>query len=229
MVSVTLHHEGVEVQPLVPVKLSFPTLGAPRPACEDFRLFGFNVGTGLWEDEGGGEVRNDRFYAEVSHFSYWNCDAPAAGDGCIDVSLTRDGAPLENTEVGVWLSNGTAASPTTDSLGAFRIPAPVGAVVTLGIILDSAGRTAPATADAVWSVGPITVPEAAEGCADAGTFAPTGVDQDGDGQAIAPWGEDCNDLDAADTDPCPGYVDRAFSGGTGGAGGAGAAVDTCGP
>ena len=221
MVSVTLSHDGVEVQPVRPVELSFPTIGADAPACEEFRLYGFDEGSGVWVEEAGGEVVGDRFVASVEHFSYWNCDAPASGDGCIDVTLMRDAAPVAHQEVGVWVSNGTAASPTTDTLGAIRIPAPVGAAVTLGIVLDAEGRTSADEADAIWSVGPLTVPEAAAGCADAGTVAVTGVDQDGDGEAVQPWGSDCYDEDATVTEPCPGQ--SAYAGGSGWMGGTGAA------
>lgn len=160
MVSVALSQGGLEVQPVLPVELSFPVIAALAPACEEFRLFGFDEATGVWTDEGGGEVMDGRFVASVEHFSYWNCDAPASGDGCIDVTLEWDGSPVDRQEVGVWLSNGTAASPTTDALGTFRIPAPEGAVVTLGIVIDAEGRTEAENADAIWSVGPLTVPEA---------------------------------------------------------------------
>lgn len=209
MVSVALSHQGVEVQPVLPVELSFPIIGVSAPACEEFRLYGFDEGSGVWVEEGGGEVVGDRFVADVEHFSYWNCDAPAAGDGCIDVTLKRDGSPVVHERVGVWVSNGTAATPTTDALGAFRIPAPVGAVVTLGVVLDAEGRVDADHADAIWSVGPLTVPNAEDGCADAGTVEVTGVDQDGDGQPVQPWGWECYDQDPTVTEPCPGGSESA--------------------
>lgn len=228
MVSVTLSHQGVEVQPVLPVELSFPTIGVSAPACEEFRLYGFDEGSGVWVEERGGEVVGDRFVASVEHFSYWNCDAPASGDGCIDVTLERDGSPVDRQEVGVWVSNGTAASPTTDALGSFRIPAPVGAIVTLGVVVDAEGRVSAEDADAIWSVGPLTVPDAETGCADAGTVAVTGVDQDGDGEAVQPWGWECYDEDPTVTEPCPGQTKQeaidsgwASTGGTGSTGGSG--------
>ena len=217
MVSVSLSHDGIEVQPIVPVELSFPTIGAGKPECEEFRLYGFDEGSGLWGDAGGGEILDDRFVADVKHFSYWNCDAPASGDGCIDVTLHRDGSPVDRQEVGVWLSNGTAASPTTDALGSFRVPAPVGATVTLGVVVDAEGRVDAENADAIWSIGPLLVPSAEEGCADAGAVEVTGVDQDGDGEAVQPWGSECDDTDATVTEPCPGS--SRFDSGAGGTGG----------
>lgn len=206
MASVSLSQRGVEVQPVLPVGLSFPTLGAPAPDCEEFRLYGFDEGSGVWVEEGGGAVVDDRFVGEVDHFSYWNCDAPAAGDGCIDITLLREGAPVALQRVGVWLSNWTAAMPTTDVLGSFRIPAPAGSVVSLGIVLDAEGQVSLEEADAIWSIGPITVPEAGEGCACPEAVEVTGADRDGDGAAVPPWGTDCEEGDPAATEGCDGYL-----------------------
>lgn len=224
MVDVHLSHDGLEVQPLWPVRLSFPTLGNETPCGEEFGLYGFDAAIGLWTAAPGGRIAGDRFVADVEHFSYWNCDAPTRGDGCIDVTLERDGDPVSRQEVGVWLSNGMAASPTTDGSGSLRIDAPVGAVVTVGVVVDTEGRTSAAEADAIWSLGPVTVPSAEDGCADLGTVEPNGTDLDGDGEAIEPWGDECYDGDPELSEPCPGA--NTSSGGTGGTGGGGGLTRT---
>lgn len=204
MVDVHLSQGGIDVQPTAAVDLSFPVIGNEAPCGHKFELYGFDMASGLWSAEEGGRVEGERFVATVTHFSYWNADAPIHGDGCIDATLLRDGVPLAHTEVGVWLSNGTAASPTTDSLGALRVQAPPRDLLTLGIVYDAYGQTGPETADAIWSVGPVTVPVAGEGCADGGTVEVTGVDMDGDGRSVQPWGNECYDHDDRHTEPCPG-------------------------
>lgn len=223
MVDVHLSHDGVEVQPIAPVVLSFATLANEAPCGEEFGLYGFDEATGLWSGETGGRVVDDRFVASVEHFSYWNCDAPTYGKGCIDVTLLRDGEPVPRQEVGVWLSNGTAASPTTDGFGAIRIAAPQGAIVTVGVVYDAEGLTDAEQADAIWSIGPLTVPATEAGCADGGSVEVNGTDLDGDGYAIEPWGNECYDDDPSLTEACPGantaYSGDSWGGGTGRGGG----------
>ena len=39
-------------------------------------LWSFNETTGYWEEEGTADIVGNNYVAEVSHFSWWNCDAP---------------------------------------------------------------------------------------------------------------------------------------------------------
>lgn len=222
MVDLRLSQGGLEVQPVSPVTLSFPTIGTTAPCGESFDLYRFDQGDAVWKLEGGGRLDGDRFVATIESFAYWNCDVPTSGDGCIDVTLHRDGEPFALREVGVYLSNGTAAMPTTDALGAIRVSVAEGAFVTVGVVFDAFGNARAEAADAIWSLGPIEVPEAADGCADLGVVEVTGVDVDDDGYGIAPWGWECFDDDPATTTDCEGHA-----AGTGGTDEDTGAVDDC--
>ena len=39
-------------------------------------LWSFNEDTGYWEEEGRAELQDGKYVGDVSHFSFWNCDAP---------------------------------------------------------------------------------------------------------------------------------------------------------
>lgn len=205
MVDVRVSQGGAPLQLVAPAELSFPVIGNAPPCDEPYGAFWFDEAEGAWVEDGSGRVTEDGlFTATVDHFSYWNCDARVRGDGCIfGTLLDRDGSPLANRLVGVWLSDGTATELWTDALGGFLVQATVGSTVTVGVVWDLEGVAAESEADAIWSFGQVDVQAGEAGCMDLGRSTPTGTDLDGDGEPIAPWGRDCDDHDASATAPCP--------------------------
>lgn len=200
MVEVRLSQAEAEVALAVPVSLSFPLLSEDDACAPAFGLYGFDSGLGAWVAEPGGVVTAGRFEATVEHFSYWNCDRPAYGDGCIQMELQREGEPFADRQVGVWVANGTAMTTWTDASGGIVVPAPSGQTTMVTAIYDSEGSTRLEDVEAVWASVPVDVPES--GCADLGTIEVTGADQDGDEQPVVPWGHDCDDLDPDRTARC---------------------------
>lgn len=105
-------------------ELTFP-LAATHPFAEGdtVGLFGFDEEIGMWVEEGQGTVASGMFVADVSHFSWWNCDQPLANKSCLSGQVVDDdGAPLPNFGLSVtgvdYLTN---LRTTTDADGAFCV------------------------------------------------------------------------------------------------------------
>jgi hypothetical protein len=81
-------------------------------------LWSINETTGIWQEEKSA-TKNGSFYeGDVSHFSFWNCDAPTYTIKFQMTLKTPAGAPLKNTQVRITRLNGRGSSyGYTDSLG----------------------------------------------------------------------------------------------------------------
>ena len=124
MAAVELTGDGGELLQMASGKnatLSFPipsSLQAAAPAT--IPLWYFDETIGLWKQQGSATKLGNTYVGDVSHFSYWNCDFPFADGVHFDATLIdANGAPLQNVEVEVTLSNGqyTGCHGMTDSLG----------------------------------------------------------------------------------------------------------------
>jgi hypothetical protein len=81
-------------------------------------LWSINETTGIWQEEKTA-TKNGSFYeGDVSHFSFWNFDAPAYTIKFQMTLKTQAGTPLKNTQVRIMRLNGKGSSyGYTDSLG----------------------------------------------------------------------------------------------------------------
>ena len=99
-------------------ELTFPILSSLQgnaPASID--LWHFDEATGRWKQEGTAVKTGNNYIAQVSHFSFWNCDAQFP---LIDLCMTivnSDNAPLNNVQVRIKRPNGSYGYGRTDSLG----------------------------------------------------------------------------------------------------------------
>lgn len=120
--------EKLQVAPGKKAGLSFPlpsTLAASAPATIPLWYFDENIG--LWKEEGTATKTGNTYEAQVTHFSFWNCDVPA---NFVQVNMTvkdHNGKPLPYAYVRISkVSNPESwASGYTDSSGfvAGAIPA----------------------------------------------------------------------------------------------------------
>lgn len=99
--------------------LSFPIPASLIAAAPDsIDLWHFDEATARWKQEGKAGKTGNMYMAKVSHFSFWNCDAPFP---LIDLCMSfKDdhGAPLNNVQVRIKrLVNGTYGYGRTDSTG----------------------------------------------------------------------------------------------------------------
>ncbi len=92
-------------------------------------LWSFDETTGLWKQEGTATKSSNVYLAEVSHFSWWNCDIPFSTRAFISATLVdQNNQPLKGAHVIIKNANGqhTGAHGYTDSSGYFTGGVPAG-------------------------------------------------------------------------------------------------------
>lgn len=117
-------------------ELTFPipaTLQANAPATID--LWNFDEATGRWKQEGTATKSGTNYIANVSHFSFWNCDAPfPLVEVCMTIVSAGENIPLNNVLVRVKRPNGSYAHGRTDSVGNLCGKMPKGEALVLEIM-----------------------------------------------------------------------------------------------
>ncbi|MEO1628590.1 MAG: hypothetical protein AAFV25_25815, partial [Bacteroidota bacterium] len=126
------------------------TLRFPVPAemagiaPAEIPLWHFDEDKGLWVEEGSASLDGDFYVGSVSHFSFWNCDAPFPVVQFCATLTTRNtsvaGDSLEGFKVHLVRPNGTARCGYTDSNGKVCGKVPKGEVLQLEL-RDECGNT----------------------------------------------------------------------------------------
>ncbi|RMA58635.1 hypothetical protein [Ulvibacter antarcticus] len=103
MISVELRDLGgneLNIDPNNPAELKFPLdANLMGVAPSTIPLWSFNEDKGYWIEDGTAQLQGNMYVGEVTHFSFWNCDAPfPVVDFCTTV-LDNNGNPLSNTVV----------------------------------------------------------------------------------------------------------------------------------
>jgi hypothetical protein len=100
-------------------ELTFPipsSLQASAPAKID--LWNFDEATGRWKQDGTATRSGSYYIAQVSHFSFWNCDAQfPIIEACMNFVIAGNNNPLNNVQVRIKRPNGTYGYGRTDSIG----------------------------------------------------------------------------------------------------------------
>lgn len=100
-------------------ELTFPVpaaLNGAAPATID--LWHFDEAKGRWKQEGTATKNGTNYVANVTHFSFWNCDAPfPLIDLCMTLVSATNSQPLNNVQVRIKRPNGSYGYGWTDSLG----------------------------------------------------------------------------------------------------------------
>lgn len=96
-------------------------------------LWTFNETTGIWQEEGSATKVGNTYVGNVSHFSWWNCDAQFPQ--CIlNVHIQNSTAqPLSNVTVKLFRQNQTSTSAITDGNGNASGIIPAGEILVLKI------------------------------------------------------------------------------------------------
>ncbi len=127
-------------------------------------LWYFNEETGMWEEEGTGEVgvASDgsgelAFFADVSHLSWWNADDPIEIHCLTGRVLDENGSPVAGAQVKAYGQDYSGVTTdTTDENGEFCILVKVGSNIILSVFMP--GADTPSSSQAV------TVPNSPAGC-----------------------------------------------------------------
>lgn len=100
-------------------ELTFPipaSMNGTAPNTID--LWHFDEAKGRWIQEGTATKNGTNYVAQVSHFSFWNCDAPfPLIDLCMTLVNATNNQPLVNAHVRIKRPNGSYGYGYTDSLG----------------------------------------------------------------------------------------------------------------
>ncbi len=75
---------------------------------------------GIWVEEGSATLQGDNYVGQVSHFSFWNCDAPFPLVYLEGQLVTEEGIPLPNTTICIYADGSNSGGcGTTDNEGYF--------------------------------------------------------------------------------------------------------------
>lgn len=120
--------------------LSFPippSLSSAAPATID--LWHFNTSRARWMQEGTATRSGNMYQAQVSHFSFWNCDAPfPLIDLCMTLQSATGNQPLNNVAVRIRRPNNSYGAGRTDSSGMLCGKVPKNEALVLSV-LDQCG------------------------------------------------------------------------------------------
>lgn len=125
--------EALNVAPGKTVQIKMPVAAQQSASAPtSIPLWYFNEAQGNWVEEGQATLQGGFYNGEVSHFSFWNCDAPFP---IIDFHcrLVCNGVPLINTEVLIELPSGTSNSGFTNGNGEVNGGIPQNTMITLKV------------------------------------------------------------------------------------------------
>lgn len=148
-------------------ELTFPlpaAISGTAPATID--LWHFDEATGRWKQEGTATKTGSNYIAQVSHFSFWNCDAPfPLINLCMTLVNAANSQPLNNVQVRIKRTNGSYGSGWTDSSGNLCGRVPKNEALVLQV-MDQCNNVAysqnigPFSADATLGTISVTLPTA---------------------------------------------------------------------
>jgi hypothetical protein len=125
-------------------------------------LWYFNDTTGRWIQQGAATRQGNNYVGQVSHFSFWNCDAPVATVNFKVKLKDQYGNPLPYTLVKMVSATWGTAPGYTDSIGFVQGLIPKGQTLTMQVMSEcgnvlAGANVGPALADQ--DLGTIVVTE----------------------------------------------------------------------
>ena len=145
MVAVELTGSAGELLQIAPEKKATINFTIPSsiasfaPATID--LWNFDETAGRWKQDGTAIKTGNKYIAEVSHFSFWNCDAQFPLITFSASFVTQNGSPLVHTQIRIKrVVNNSAGYGITDSTGFVSGKIPSNEALVLEV-LDQCGNT----------------------------------------------------------------------------------------
>jgi hypothetical protein len=122
-------------------KITFPLpVSIKSSAPSSIQLWHFNTGNGYWEESGTATLVNGAYEAEVSHFSFWNCDVPTNYAKLNMCFGDAGGAPLKGLKAEIRSQNFGTGYGYSDNNGLVSGFVPAGEVLTL-VVKDRCDNT----------------------------------------------------------------------------------------
>ncbi len=149
MAAVELTGSGGELLQIATGKkaiLSLPipsSLSSSAPAT--IPLWYFDEAKGLWKEEGAATKTGNNYVGEVSHFSFWNCDAPVSyvQFNCTLIDQNNRPLPYAFVKITVVSNPANAASGFTDASGYVAGLVPDNAQLKMEVFSDASCTTTP--------------------------------------------------------------------------------------
>lgn len=122
--------EGKLVQANIPVPVS---LQASAP--DSIPMWSFNEQLGKWVEEGSASLIDGEFYrAELSHFSFWNCDAPFPVVEIKGKLVNQNNEAINHQTISINIvDSGLTSTGWTDSEGNFKGKVPKDELLTMKV------------------------------------------------------------------------------------------------
>jgi len=112
--------------------LSFPLTSSD--AHDEIPMWFLDEDTGIWNEEGMAKKENDMMIAEVSHFSFWNCDYPGQLARVAGSVVTDDGSPVAGHLISITNPDGNMSGyGYTNENGIFTGLVPADIPLTLSV------------------------------------------------------------------------------------------------
>jgi len=111
--------------------LEFPVVTAYKP--NEISLWSFDENKGRWKEEGKAILSGDKYIAEVSHFSFWNCDAPFPLIEVCGKVVYNNGTIAANIGIKVEVEGLGTSYGVTNSNGEFCGKMPKGKILKFSI------------------------------------------------------------------------------------------------
>jgi hypothetical protein len=118
-------------------------------------LWSFDEQNGYWKHEGVATKQNNEYVAQVSHFSFWNCDIPLDWITIEGTITDAGGQPLQGATVTLNSQTNGTASDITNAQGQFSGWVPAGQTFIMTVQLPSC--TGNDTTVYTQSIGPFSV------------------------------------------------------------------------
>lgn len=140
---------GEAIQINKPATITMDVPNAIRSAAPStIPLWYFDEASGYWLEEGEATLVNGQYIGEVSHFTWWNCDAPFPVVELTGRVIVSEFAPI--VTVRITRSSGPSRTTKTNSHGGFLGKVPANEILLLEII-NSCGEVIHSQ-----NVGPLT-------------------------------------------------------------------------
>jgi len=114
--------------------ITFPIADSNRGIVpNEVPLWYFDEDNGLWVEDGTAITEGDEMIAEVSHFTWWNCDLPYKFSPICLMFADLEGAPIAGLEVHFSVNGAAFGFEFTDDAGNILGNMPLGQVIEISI------------------------------------------------------------------------------------------------
>jgi hypothetical protein len=117
-------------------EVTFPIADAQQgDAPAEIELWSFDEVQGIWVEEGSAVRDGNIYVAQVSHFSFWNCDAPFPLVQMCGTVVFEDGTPVTGAQITITTASTGVGFGWTDLNGAYCGKMPKGQELTIAVYI----------------------------------------------------------------------------------------------